>query len=172
MVYWIMFLFVPFAAVAGFGLMRLFLAPLFDAVKWTEPISTQYYISDALLFLLMFGSLSSVLVAMRPDQDLLLMVIGGLFLVLALMCLAGCYMLSRMQVRTFWPRAVGLTCVCSALISALGLAITIAPAFMVALHESLMPLAIWLTGFVLSLVLSRLGVKYVLEHAVLRDRVE
>jgi len=169
MVSWIMFLFVPFAAVAGFGLMRLFLAPLFDAVKRTEPCSTQYFISDALLFLLMFGSLSSVLVAMKPDQDLLLMLIGALFAVLALMCLVGCYVLSRLQVRGFWPRAVGLTCVCSALISALGLAITIAPAFMVALHESLRPLAIWIVGFALSLTLSRQGVKYVLGHATLMD---
>jgi len=161
----ILLLFIPFVIVATAGLLRLFLAPLVTAFDQSPPRATQYFITDVLLFLLLFGTFASVLVAITDDRESRLILMGFLLVLLGLMWVGGCHVLSRLQVQAFWPRAVGLTCVSAAMVSALGLALTLAPAALVALRESVLPLMVWCVGLPLSLTLSRLGVAYVLRAA-------
>jgi len=161
----ILLLFIPFVMVATAGLLRLFLAPLVNAYNQCPPRATQYFITDVLLFLLLFGTFASVIVAITDEQDTRLMLLGFLLLLLGLMWVGGCHVLSRLKIVTFWPRAVGLTCGAAAMVSSFGLALTLAPAAQIALRESLLPLAVWCVGLPLSLTLSRLGVAYVLREA-------
>lgn len=168
----ILLLFIPFVIVVTLGLLRLFLAPLIAAFDRSPPRATQYFITDVLLFVMLFGSLSSVLVALTDDRNSLLILMGFLLVLLGLMWLGGCHVLSRLNVVAFWPRAVGLTCVSAAMVSALGLALTFVPAALVALRESILPLAVWCVAFPLSLTLSRLGAAYVLQEARNRNELQ
>jgi len=161
----IFLLFIAFVIVSSLGITRLFLAPLVGAMRKSRTQPTQYFIADMLQFVLMLGMLVSVLHGLVDERTTFLILTAFLFVLMSVIWIEACYVLSRLSILDFWPRAVGFSCILTAIISGIGLALSFVPAMTMVLHGSPRPIATWLLGFLISMALSCLGVAYILQNS-------
>src|ERR1700761_2099487 len=126
----VLLLFIPFVVVSSLGLTRLFLSPLVGVVKKSCTAPAQYFVADMLQFMLILGMLVSVLHSLIDERNTFLILSAFLFILMATIWIECCYVLSRLGIVDFWPRAVGFSCILTAIVSGIGLALTFVPALM------------------------------------------